>query len=67
MRNSVCYYIGEITLNISYIEKKDNLNEVEIFLEYGPKDATFWETLDFSSLVSISNMEGFDRFEVIKR
>ena len=62
--NSVCFYIGEITLKVVYIEKVDNANKLEILLEIGPKDANFWKGVDFSNMVSLSNMTGFENYNV---
>ncbi len=57
--NSVCFYVGEITIKVVYIEKIDNANQLEILLEIGPKDANFWKEVDFTKMVTLSNMTGF--------
>ena len=59
MMNSVCFYVGEITINVVYIEKIDNANQLEILLEIGPKAASFWNGVDFSKMVTLPNMTGF--------
>lgn len=62
--NSICYFVGEITLRVVYIEKVDTANQIEIFLEFGPNNLVFWDFVDFAMMVSLSNMTGFDSYSV---
>lgn len=64
MSNSVCYYVGQVNLIVVYIEKVDTKNQIEILLDLSPKELTIWNQVDFSSMVSLSNMVGFDSYEV---
>ena len=64
MANSVCFYTGLVSMRVVYIEKVDDANQIEILLEVTPLNAKFWDSVDFASMVSLSNMTSFDSYAV---
>ncbi len=56
---SKCLYTGNIYLNIIDIQKSDSANQINIVINYGPKDMPLWGTVDLAKMVVLSNMTNF--------
>lgn len=64
--NNTCYYIGQITLNILSIDKNSSSNELMIQLDIGPSGLAFWNTVNFSAMVILSNTTFFSSYDVLR-
>ena len=53
---SSCYFVGEIRIEVVYIEKINYLNKIQILLEYFPKGLSFWDSFDFVNIVEIQSI-----------
>lgn len=49
-----------------YIEKINDANKVEILLKVEPADLPLWDTLDFRSIITVSNNTAISSFEVTR-
>ena len=54
--NSLCFYTGTVNINIDYIEKVSNANQINIVLDIQPSTLAFWDSVDFASIISIANL-----------
>lgn len=51
-------------MKVNSIEKVDNANQLEITLEIGPSNLSFWDSVNFSSMVVLTDMNGFNDYTV---
>lgn len=64
--NSVCFYLGDIYLTVIYIEKVDNLNQIEILLDLFPAKSSFWDDVDFAAMLWLDSLDGVDSYLVYR-
>ena len=60
----MCFYLGDVYLTVIYIEKVDNLNQIEILLDLFPAKSFFWDDVDFAAMLWLDSLDGVDSYLV---
>ena len=55
-----------MTLDTVYIDKVEGENKVEIKLEFSPSHLSVWDSVDFSSMISISPTDSMADILIVK-
>lgn len=63
---SACYFVGTVTVDLKYIEKIDGQNKIKIELDLSPNDLSFWDTVDFLSMISMQSPVPISGVDIIK-
>lgn len=61
---SVCFYTGNITTTVKYIEKVDNKNKIKIVADIGPADLNIWNGADLSDLFTLTGPSGIKSYKI---
>lgn len=62
----MCYFTGQITINKIFIDKIPGENKIEIKLEVNPSNLAFWDTVDFKSMIVLTEPTEILDFTVVR-
>lgn len=52
---SACYYVGQVQVQKVYVKKVDGQNQVQVLLDLSPSNLTFWNSVDFLSMIQVNS------------